>query len=507
MKNLIRYILRNEFARSSTYLIPILGVLIYAVLTSAQIFSSFSQSEVSFIESGNAFAFITIFSISIIFVSLKVVTIFKQPMENGLDVLYSSKPITTKGRVFSKFISLWILIIYFSIIFLFATLICGAMDKKATSLEIFNYAISIFIGNVTILFAASSIFVIATLKLNQRSILMLATSIAVFAPSFSIIISQTLKAKMPSENLLPGYVKLNSNLEDVTKNEANIYPTSENTIFINDKNVYVSDFKEGYDDYKSNKIYKYLAYFDPWYQFSSIYDVTYKSKYAKSGKMWSEQTMKFEKSDDLFNIKIGNESYTPIVAKRTLESSRNDKVSALEMLKNGKNNFFYKSLEHYKEKYNSWSFAKQMIFAANIYKEILTNNNIKILLEGKNNNGLISVVDKMSKNEVENYFNSGYIINQDNSYKFDIDIFSLIAWQLMTNVENIYTGFTNPKTIGLSNRFGNTYDILLMKQDDKINIIVPKDYINKIGVYIFWTIATIILVWMSIWFISRKDSY
>ncbi len=132
MFKLIRYTLRNEFLKLSTYLIPILGIIIYAILTYAQVFGTFSDRGISFIKKGNEYAFITIFAISIIFIALKVVNIFRQPKDTGLDVVYISKPISQKEITFSKFISVWILILYFSIVFLIATALIALMDYKAT---------------------------------------------------------------------------------------------------------------------------------------------------------------------------------------------------------------------------------------------------------------------------------------------------------------------------------------------------------------------------------------
>ncbi len=105
MFRLIRYTLRNEFLKLGTYILPAFGVIIYAILTYTQVYGKFSQSKVSFIEVGNAYSFIAVFAISVIFIALKVVNIFRQPKDTGLDIVYASKPITKRKITFSKFFS------------------------------------------------------------------------------------------------------------------------------------------------------------------------------------------------------------------------------------------------------------------------------------------------------------------------------------------------------------------------------------------------------------------
>ncbi len=515
MFKLVRYTLRNEFLKLSTYLIPILGIIIYAILTYAQVFGVFSDKGVSFIKKGNEYAFITIFAISIIFIALKVVNIFRQPKDTGLDVVYSSKPISQTEITFSKFISIWILIIYFSIVFLIATSLVALIDSNATPELIWDYSISIFIGNTTILFAASSALIVVSTIASQKIILLLATVTAVFVPSFSIILTQTIKPHMPSSYLLPGYLKAGDNLEDISKTKLEalyIYDDKENTIFINKSSVFAPNFKYKYDEYKRNTSYRTLAYFDPWYQISSLYDVTYETKFASDGKKWIEKKLKYHRKEGEFTIRIGEDEYTPLIAKGfELSGIRAEATMGIKNLDkdNSSNSLKYlNSLKNISSEFNSWSFVKQMLFVSATKGHTTDKNSVeldKFIKEVTQN------IDKLTKEEASLQYGRGMLMGDKRKLlaTFKVDGWSLMSWSLLINNKeiNAKTLFKSPKTLGFVNRFGGPYDLTLVKDGEEIPVLVPVEYINKKGTYTIWTLLALFMVASSIFIISRKDSH
>ncbi len=517
MFKLIRYTLRNEFLKLGTYLIPMFGVVIYAILTYAQVFGKFAQENVSFIKSGNEYSFITIFAISVIFIAIKIVNIFQQPKDTGLDIIYSSKPISQKEITFSKFISIWIMIIYFSFIFFVATSLIALMDKHSSAILIWNYSISIFIGNVTILFALSSILIIFSTILSQKVILLLAAISSVFAPSFSIVLSQTIKPHMPATHLLPAYIKLNDNWEDITKtplSKLRIPSEKNNTIFINKASIFVPNFKYKYEQYKTHTIYKTLAYFDPWYQFSSLYDVTYDTKFANNGKKWVERTMVFHKDKHDFSIKINGEEFTPMISMGFKGEFTKTNFSATAGLMNidplsSSNSLLYlKQVQKVSPKFNSWSFVKQMLFVGATIEQS-TNKSKKDF----NISAIADAIDKLSTKEANVQYGRGLLTikinNKNELVNFKIDGFTLMGWSLMINNKQInkITKLTMPTSLGFINRFGDTYNLTLVKDGEKIPVILPVEYINKKGTYAIWFILAFIMVISSVVIITKKDSH
>ncbi|NQZ29568.1 MAG: hypothetical protein HRT98_04250 [Mycoplasmatales bacterium] len=515
MFKLIRYTLRNEFLKISTYLIPFLGIIIYAILTYAQVFGTFSEKGISFIKKGNEYAFITVFAISVIFIALKVVNIFRQPKDTGLDIVYISKPIAQKEITFSKFISVWVLIIYFSIVFFVATSLVALMDTKNTSQLIWDYSISIFIGNITILFTVSSILIIISTIASQKIILLLATIAAVFVPSFSIILSQTIKPHMPSSHLLPGYLKAGKNLEDISKSKLEdlyIYEDKKNTIFINKPSIFVPNFKYKYDEYKENTIYRTLAYFDPWYQFSSLYDVTYESKFASDGKKWIEKSIKYHRQEDEFTIEVGGEKYTPLISKGfVLSGIQAESTMGIKNLdrNNSSNSLRYlNSLKSISPKFNSWSFLKQILFVSATKEHATDRDGVKLT-------GFINEVaqniDKLSEQEANSQYDRGMLLNDKKKLlaTFKVDGWSLMSWSLLVNNKevNAKTMFKNPKTLGFINRFGRPYDLTFVKEGEEIPILIPVEYIDKRGTFGVWTFLAFLMVASSVFIISRKDSH
>ncbi len=514
MFNLIRYTLRNEFLRHGTYIVPIFGIIIYSILTYAQVFGTFAQKDISFIKSGNEYAFITVFAISVIFIALKVINIFRQPKDTGLDIIYASKPISQKAITFSKFISVWVLIVYFSIVFLITTSFIAMIDSRSTSELIWNYSISIFIGNITIMFAISSIFIILSTMLSQKMILLFASITSVFVPSFSIVLSQTIKPHMPSAHLLPAYIKAGKNLEDVSKSKIEIYPSSENTIFINKQSLFVPNFKIKYDEYKRNGAYKVLAYFDPWYQFSSLYDVTYESQFANDGKKWIEKNVVYHRSNDEFTININGEKYTPLLSKSFKGEMLEINASSTNGIKNIDSRSPSNSLKYLKEvkkiskKFNSWSFVKQMLFVA-ATKEHSTDKDTIAL--NKLITPIADTIEKLSKEEANLQYGRGLLTNDKKELlsTFKVDGFALMSWSLMINNKEInkLTNLKTPKTTGFVNRFGNSYDLTLVKEGESIPIIIPVEYINKKGTYALWAILTFLMIGASVIIIAKRDSH
>ncbi|TCG11671.1 ABC transporter permease [Mycoplasma todarodis] len=517
MFKLVRYTLRNEFLKLSTYLIPIFGIIIYSILTYAQVFGTFSEKGISFIRKGNEYAFITVFAISVIFIALKVVNIFRQPKDTGLDIVYISKPISQKEITFSKFISIWVLIVYFSVVLFIATSLVALMDSKADSRLIWDYSISIFIGNITILFAVSSILIIVSTVASQKIILLLAAVAAVFVPSFSIILSQTVKPQMPASHLLPAYVKAGKNLEDIaTGSEKDIYidEDSENTIFINKDSIFVPNFKYKYDEYKQNSLYKTLAFFDPWYQISSLYDVTYETKFANEGKKWIEKTITYHRRANEFTIKIGGEEYTPLISsgfRGEMTSTKKESTAGIMNINpNSQNNSleYLKNIRNISSTFNSWSFVKQMLFVS-ATKEHSTDKDV-ILLE-KFIKQTTRIIDSLTNEEANLQYGRGMLIgdNKQPLSTFKVDGWSLMSWSLMINNKEINskTLLKSPKTLGFINRFGNPYDLTLIKDGEEVPILLPVEYIDKKGTYIVWTILTLLIVAGSVTIISRKDSH
>ena len=514
MFNLIRYTLRNEFLRIGTYIVPAFGIIIYSVLTYAQVFGSFAQEDISFIKSGNEYSFITVFAISVIFIALKVINVFRQPKDTGLDIIYASKPISQKAITFSKFISVWILIIYFSLVFLITTAFVSMIDSHSTSELIWNYSISIFIGNITIMFAVSSILIILSTILSQKMILLFAAIVSVFVPSFSIVLSQTIKPHMPPAHLLPAYIKAGKNLEDVSKSKIEIYPSSENTIFINRQSLFAPNFKLKYDEYKRNGAYKVLAYFDPWYQFSSLYNVTYESKFANDGKKWIEKNVIYHRTADEFTIEINGEKYTPLLSKSFKGEMLEINASSTNGIKNIDPRSPSNSLKYLNEvkristKFNTWSFVKQMLFVA-ATKELSTDRDVTVL--NKTITSISNVIDKLTEKEANLQYERGLLTNDKKELlaDFKVDGFALMSWSLMVNNESInkITGLKTPKTLGFIDRFGSSYDLTLIKDGESIPVIIPVEYINKKGTYALWAILTLLMIGASVFIIAKKDSH
>ncbi len=511
MHNFIRYILRNETKKITTWLIPMTGVILYISISLFFKYAGSNDGKRSFIEEGNIISFIIIFAFSTIFSGVKSISIFSSPQTTGEEIIFSSKPITRFKKTMSKFISLWILILIISIIYLLSAVFVSGLDDVTTKIIKVNYIFSIFLGNMVIISIISSILVMFAINFKAKTTLMLTFLVSIILPIGSLILTTTMRKTIVKDSIFTKFIKPPSSFINLSKNGGSVKLTHnpENSIYIADA--------------KTNKIlnsikkdpYATAAYFDVWQQFSSLYSMTYKTTSSLKAKKWSVHKSKFTKNNADAIITLDGKSYLMIVNDQSVYddslSWKNENYrliqdnANLDPKKQDKGFTQFKTLmenliNERSYDFNNSSLIKQLIYIHRVSKEFTNNPNKPTI----NNITAIGAGAPMENFLLAQAFKS-------------VTLSDYLIWDTIDKITSAKKatklGWGEKKTPGdpdenyttLNNEISKQLNIVFLNLNKDIYVATSTPYVNKIFLYTFWTLMTITFLGASILATHKKD--
>ncbi len=287
--------------RISTYVVPAVFALSLFLLIGLPIVLAGSPLP----NKVNSAILILPFIISAIFVAIKSLNIFKDSEEDGTELLIVSKPITRFRLVLGKFISLYTLIIFFSIFVFAISAFIGSLDEDATTKEILKFATSMAVGTVIIQWLLSSVIVFTASILGKIGTMtvsiVLPLTLAFASPLLVSLSGSTLSGPIDND-FSHKYVVQNSNGEWEEK-------------ALNGYDTHAKNVDRLQDVLKSHEKswYKSAAYFDVWTQLSSFYSIFQTKEVTPStSSKWvetNEHSMLTDKMDHKLVFELGNKKY------------------------------------------------------------------------------------------------------------------------------------------------------------------------------------------------------
>ncbi|MCP4337191.1 MAG: hypothetical protein GY679_05090 [Mycoplasma sp.] len=501
MFNFIRYILRYELKKVTTWLIPIFGIILYCICSwfLLYIFNQGDKQFYSFIEKGNIYSFLIIFAFSSIFVGIKSIAIFSSSQETGEEVILSSKPVIRIKQTFSKFISLWILILFISFLFFIASLIVSSFDHVASYWIKINYSFSILIGNFIICLIISAFTILLSQHAPIKLTLITTFSVSIILPIMSLILTTATRKGIIKDNAFEKYLKAPKELLSSSNSDGfSLVDDSENAIYgVSPKTR--SIMKNNKDYYSS------FAYLDLWQQFSSLYSLTYKNYSSLSIKKWDISKTTLNSSNNA-SLKMKNGKNYSLIIKDSVVYSDSQEINQenWKLLKerNSKGydqlkNLFKNIINNKNFSFNKDSLIKQLIYIHRINKEF-NENNINADINNINTIGTKPNA-KMKDKELAILFK-------------DVTLIDFLIWDMLPSLNIGFTpsnflGWNNSSYTSLENTDSLLFKIVFIESNKEMVVALPRPYVNKVFLYIFWIFITIGFTSLTFWKSNKKDFF
>ncbi len=498
MLNFYRYSLRYEFKKITTWLLPIVGILLYIVSAYLTINSRFIETNnISFIETGNTTTFIIVFAVSTIFIGLKSISIFGRTRDSGEEIIFATKPTKRIWIILSKFLSLWTLMLFISLAFFFVSLIVGSLDNLASQSKKANYSGSILLGNLIIMLIVSSVIVIFALHLPHKAVILLTIIISSVFPLISLIMTTTMRAGLTKENQFQSYIKAPSSIQKIGEtNEVKIG-------FTNSEVIYVMSEKATPQIYKSlhqgkSDPYSKLAYLDIWEQLSGLYSLTYNNIYnSLSAKKWTENTYKYNVESDDASITLDGQKYGIWFQKNIVKNNgsflKQENLRQLGIPNSPLLKLFDDLIKDPSYNFNGSSFVKQLIYVMKVSNEFTKplQPNHKPTLSSINPITVTKDID------VAKYFEQ-------------VEPVHYLMWKYLSKIKSDFVpatkiGFTDESYTNFSNTHSVKFNISLVKDGSKIGTVSPGSYVNKVFLYTFWFLLASFLITLTVFTAYNKD--
>ncbi|TCG11560.1 ABC transporter permease subunit [Mycoplasma todarodis] len=311
-----RYLLRSSFRKLSTILIPLGLALIFGGTLGIQIANN--KSDAAVIDGLLAYFYLFPFVFGPLYVATKAITIFKDGEEDGTELIIVAKPIRRIKIIVAKFMALYVHIIFFSVFIFILGIILGAADHNASTAQKFNFAGSLFIGNLVITIIMSSIITFIASSFGKIATLVTAILIPFVFSITSFILSPLGNGQISSgarqENVIA--IKMDGT---TTYTSGRVYDKDDKTI------------KEAIEE-QNDGWYKYAAYADVYQQLIKFYSVFQtKNTSLINVTSWEKQTDK-DFAKNAMQITIGGKDYSLLYFKP--EGYRSQKTSGTVMRKN-----------------------------------------------------------------------------------------------------------------------------------------------------------------------------
>ena len=305
MLNYFKYLSKTFLLKKHSYIFLFLGVIFYLVFSLIQSFSV--NDGASYLKSTNTFDMYPIFIIMIIYTCLVCIHSFKEPQEDGTELIFSSSALSRAKLVFIKFIVIFLFILFFQIInFMFYWVVAFA-DQRSNLYDKFLYVFSLLLGGLLVQIFCSFIIAFLSLVLSKSAtftISILASALIPILSIFMSILGNGNSMNLPEINHPLFATKVNISSEREFQNAISEQKSNGNINHYYDP--YTTNINEDYYEYKENQWYKNFAFLDSWQQFNSLFKIfvasNYYNKYAIFN--WESNNQK-----PLHSLSLENEIY------------------------------------------------------------------------------------------------------------------------------------------------------------------------------------------------------
>lgn len=275
------YLFKNILKKWTIWVTLAIAVLALVLIIYIQI-DYYKKYSLKFVEQVNAFTRIIPFMFGISFVSLITVYVFKEPEEDGTELLIVSKPIRRWQVILGKFSIIIFWIIAFNIIIFIACISIVQTDTFSLSKERINFSLSMGIGGMVVSSIAGMIVIFISSYVGKIGSVAIGIATASLFPIISNIIVQVSKADATKPFNSASYLINEKQANEAIVNQADNYIQNEdasvdlNQLISIDRIHYqplLQDEKQKANDFINGGWYKYFAYVDIWYQWSQFYEM------------------------------------------------------------------------------------------------------------------------------------------------------------------------------------------------------------------------------------------
>ena len=402
--------------------------------------------------------FILFFSL-IIFVGISIVTIYLRPKEDGSLLLITTKSIKKQDIVFGNIISIGLIIAIFVFQEFVFDLLSSFISKNKVSVD-FVTSFSRAFGNILIGLIFASFLLLLSSFVKTKSMIFSSLLIAVVVPMSSIGISLVGNVEMKTANKYK-YSGLES-----------------------DENIFLDLSSEKGEIYQSQEIkergkssYDTLVYFDPWYQLSSLYSLLSKSENTNA--KWAKNKTKISKT----NLKINNKNYKIVFSEFSKRKDINNKYSdiAKKIISDAA---YMRLIKNNSSTLNNFNFQSQINFVNWMIQEqgtiVVKNKDVLKELNLIKNNSKINILDNFSS-------------TTPTSIKLWKEMIDKKYFKKSNNVIKEKSSFRNIGSQAYMFRKGQT-----------ISTFYKDTYLNRYWVFAFWTVISLIMFALVIYFENKK---
>ncbi len=480
MLRLLRYDLRNIFTRKSTYIIPVIGLILFVFLH--VFFGGKDQDKFGLVFTNSFFFYAAMFVLGFIYVIVQVVYTFKKPVEDGTALMMLSRPISKLHRAMMQVGSVFCSIVIFALFWFVSGFLIGVVDPRTDKLALIRFAGSLLFGNILILSIVASIIVFSTTGRSSLSVIIFWTLIAVFIPIISFIIDVKVKVPFAGAENANFYVASNK-VEKVSKDNIDTTKSIDSIYFDGTKSTPIDYSQQNSWEAFNGSWYRNVVWADPWYQLSGLYSM-FNESHNISDKNWTQKNSAFHIKDGDLVLNINNHKYGVMIKRSSvnpdqiLDKSNIQKIDSLFT-----NTALVNEIKLHKVALNALPFERQMIFAQHIMEKALVSTIVSDV------DGILTTAANSS---IEDFSNN----------TTPYSLFSLYALRNLNALD--ISKVTNLDTTSLLTK-GFNKGLVVIKDGDTYNHFIPSDIIPRGWVAFIWIIIFLGVTSVSFYFYSKKE--
>ena len=277
-----KYLTRNILIKKAFYISIIISVILMIVVGYLQIHEINKRGQIAILNI-TTFVKFAPFLFTALFSTLIITYIFKDGETDGSELIIISKPITRFQLLIGKFLTFILFMISFHIFLFGIHAGIGAIDKFASTKDIFNYASSLAIGGFVVQMIYGSIVIIFAAFMAKAGVIAIGITLAAFIPIFSMILTPVAKGQKF------GYHKFGEN-RHIRLNTKELFGLSQDISSIEEREIYdyinldemliiendgkdAKSQKKAYEEYRQDVWYDKASYFDLWYQWGRFMSI------------------------------------------------------------------------------------------------------------------------------------------------------------------------------------------------------------------------------------------
>ncbi|MCP4336838.1 MAG: ABC transporter permease [Mycoplasma sp.] len=300
-----RYLLLLTAKKVSTYLIPILFLVIFGGMLIGTIKYGVAYTKSSVVANLGTLQYIIPFIFTPLYLVTKGLNIFKEGEKDGTELMIVAKPITRIKVVFSKFLALFIHILLFSLfVFVFSALI-SIMDSNSSSSQKIRFSASLGFGTFIISLLMASLIVIMVSTFGGVGALVFSMLVPFVFSIMSTILIPLTGAQVHMKETSIAYRAIINDRGEVSYKKEKIYDSS----IIDNSNYARENILDDLVKEQHKSSYKTIAYFDVFAQLSSFFNIFQNSNSMHGLNYWRKHSDNFSDNEYL-KVKLGKDNKT-----------------------------------------------------------------------------------------------------------------------------------------------------------------------------------------------------